>query len=268
MNSAALIADGYHARTDGLTSLAVVLGALGVWLGFPLADPIVGLLITLTIFGIVWQSARAVITRSLDGVESGITDEIRHAAEHVPGIERVVDVKARWLGHKLYADVTIAVDNGKSVVEANGIGRALQNELRAHLPSLGTATIQFDTAGASPAPASDHDAHGHHHAPAPFIVKSALASGVLEIIDTVEGERMRLTVSSHAHDLQAVVEIQRPGAVVETLTLLASPNDHHALQSAEAPAEPHEFDAVLKLAAADSTDILPFRMEEPAGHHH
>src|SRR5215208_4900813 len=90
INSAALIADGYHARTDGLTSLAVVLGAAGVWLGFPLADPIIGLLITLTIFGIVWQSARAVITRALDGVEPGIIDEIQHAGEHVPGIERVV----------------------------------------------------------------------------------------------------------------------------------------------------------------------------------
>ncbi|MER9951218.1 cation diffusion facilitator family transporter, partial [Mesorhizobium sp. M0047] len=68
INSAALIADGYHARTDGFTSLAVVLGAIGVWLGFPLADPIIGLLITVAIFAIVWQSSKAVLTRMLDGV--------------------------------------------------------------------------------------------------------------------------------------------------------------------------------------------------------
>jgi cation diffusion facilitator family transporter len=148
MNSAALIADGYHARTDGLTSLAVVLGAFGVWMGFPLADPIIGLLITIAIFGIVWQSARAVITRSLDGVEPGLTDEIRHAAEHVFGIERLADVKARWIGHKLHADVTIAVDSSKSVAEANAVVLALRNELKAHLPALGTATIQFETTGA------------------------------------------------------------------------------------------------------------------------
>src|SRR5215216_7494214 len=86
INSAALIADGYHARTDGLTSLAVVVGALGVWLGFPLADPVIGLLITFAIFGIVWQSAKAVLTRMLDGVEPGTTEEIRHAAAHVPAI--------------------------------------------------------------------------------------------------------------------------------------------------------------------------------------
>ena len=118
MNSAALIADGYHARTDGLTSLAVVLGALGVWLGFPLADPIIGLLITIAIFGIVWQSAKAVITRTLDGVDPGVTTEIRHAAEHVPGIAEIVDIKARWIGHKLAAELTIAVDKNLPMAEA------------------------------------------------------------------------------------------------------------------------------------------------------
>ena len=91
INSAALIADGYHARTDGLTSLAVVIGAVGVWLGFPLADPIIGLLITLAIFGIVWQSAKAVLTRMLDGIDPHIIDEIRHAAEpRLEGIELAV----------------------------------------------------------------------------------------------------------------------------------------------------------------------------------
>jgi len=106
INSAALIADGYHARTDGLTSLAVVIGALGVWLGYPIADPIIGLLIAAAIFVIVWQSARSVLTRMLDGVEPGIVDEIRHAAKHVLGIDQVMDAKARWVGHKLHADVT------------------------------------------------------------------------------------------------------------------------------------------------------------------
>jgi divalent metal cation (Fe/Co/Zn/Cd) transporter len=61
-----LIADGHHARTDGLTSLAVVAGALCVWAGLPLADPIVGLFITIAIFGIVWQSARTLAGRSGD----------------------------------------------------------------------------------------------------------------------------------------------------------------------------------------------------------
>ncbi|MGO6725065.1 cation diffusion facilitator family transporter [Rhizobium ruizarguesonis] len=265
MNSAALIADGYHARTDGLTSLAVVAGAVGVWFGFPLADPIIGLLITIAIFGIVWQSARAIITRSLDGVEPGITDEIRHAAEHVAGIGSLTDVKARWIGHQLHADVTISVSGDKPVADAKVIVATVRNELHAHLPALGTATIQIAEAAAE-APTS-HRGQGHHHAPAAFTVSSRLATGFLEIVDTPEGERMRLSISKHARGLEAVVEIARDG-VVERLPLLPSPADHHALISNVAPAEPHEFDAVLKLMAGVEVDDLPFRMEEPEGHHH
>ncbi|NLS18579.1 cation transporter [Rhizobium sp. P40RR-XXII] len=268
MNSAALIADGYHARTDGMTSLAVVVGALGVWFGFPLADPIIGLLITLAIFGIVWQSAHAVVTRSLDGIEPGIADEIRHAADHVQGIDGVIEVRARWLGHKLHADVVVAVDPSKTISEANLIAAALRRRLQGHLPSLGNATVQFGDQGAAATASASHDhGHGHHHAPAPFTVSSRLATGLLEIIDTADGERMLLSLSKHAKGLEAVVEITRQDGV-ERLPLLPSPTDHHALVSALAPEEPHEFDAMLKLTAGVEIDDLPFRMEEPEGHHH
>jgi len=158
INSAALVADGYHARTDGLTSLAVVAGAIGVWLGFPLADPIVGLIITIAIFGIVWQSARSVLTRMLDGVEPGTVGEIQHAAEHVVGIRRVLDVKARWLGHQLHADVAILVDNKLSVADAERIGESLKHELFAHLPPLSVANVRLH--GSAPAGAATQP-HAH-----------------------------------------------------------------------------------------------------------
>jgi cation diffusion facilitator family transporter len=265
MNSAALIADGYHARTDGLTSLAVVLGAAGVWAGFPMTDPLIGLLITIAIFGIVWQSAKAVITRSLDGVSPSVVEEIRHAAAHVPGVRRLVEVKARWLGHKLNADLTIAVDGTLTVVEANRIAVALQNELHEHLPPLNRAIVQFDATGAMTA---ETGAQAHHHAPEPFKVASPLARGFLEIVDTPDGERMRLTVSEHVAALEAVVSIHRPCGAVERLPLTAAANDHHVFQSAKAPSEPHEFDAELELTGGERQETLPFRMKEPEGHHH
>jgi cation diffusion facilitator family transporter len=147
ISSAALIADGYHARTDGLTSLAVVAGAIGVWLGFPLADPIVGLLITIAIFGIVWQSARSVLTRMLDGVEPGVIDEIHRAAEHIAAI-KIVEAKARWIGHKLHADVAIAVDESLPLSAASKIAASLESELFEHMPALATANIRFASASA------------------------------------------------------------------------------------------------------------------------
>jgi cation diffusion facilitator family transporter len=100
INSAALVADGYHARVDGLTSLGVLLSAVGVWLGYPLADPIMGLLITVAIMPIVWESAKAVLGRLLDGVDPEVIDEITHAINHTQGVRDVTEVRLRWSGHR------------------------------------------------------------------------------------------------------------------------------------------------------------------------
>ena len=260
IESAALVADGYHARTDGLTSLAVVLGAAAVWFGFTLADPIIGLLITVAILGIVWQSARTVLTRMLDGVEPEVLAEIEHAAAHVSGIERVADVKARWLGHRLHADVTIGVDEDILFAVANQISAALQVELFDHLPALASANVQV-------ASAADRSDASRHHTPAAFRVVSNLADGLLEIADTPAGERMVLRVARHAAGLRARVAIQRD-ARIEEIELTPSHGNHHRLESRAAPAEPHEFAATLLLSAGDAKEELPFDMSEPTGHHY
>ena len=161
IDSAALIADGYHARVDGITSLAVVLGAIGVWLGFPLADPIVGMIITIMIFGIVWQSAKAVFTRMLDGTEPDVPGEIRHAAEHVPGVLSINHINPRWLGHRLAVEMDVGVDGAATVRDADEITSALERELLGHLPALGRTSIRVRP-HQEEAPSSDHD-HGHDH---------------------------------------------------------------------------------------------------------
>lgn len=265
INSAALIADGYHARTDGFTSLAVVLGAIGVWAGFPLADPIIGLLITATIFVIVWQSARAVLTRMLDGVEPEILAEIDHAAEHVAGIDRVHAVQARWLGHRLHAELSVQIDPALPLSRAQEIVAAMRAELFAHLPVLSQISIRIEPLGGMGSPPDSHA--GHHHAPDPFDFTHELASGRVEIVDTPDGERMRLTLYSHLEGLTARVLIDRPEGP-EVLDLAADHDDHHRLTSRVAPAEPHEFDARLVLAAGGRQSELPFHMAEPEGHHH
>jgi cation diffusion facilitator family transporter len=144
IGSAALVADGYHARTDGWTSLAVLSGAVGVWLGYPLADPIVGLLIAAAILVIVWQSGKAIFTRLLDGVEPETIEEIRHAASEVPGVEDVSEVRARWLGHRLHAEANIAVDPDLSVAEGHAIAREVNHQLLHHLSYLSGAVIHVD----------------------------------------------------------------------------------------------------------------------------
>jgi cation diffusion facilitator family transporter len=144
IGSAALVADGYHARTDGWTSLAVVVGAAGVWLGYPLADPIVGLLIAAAILMIVWQSGKTVFTRLLDGVEPSVIEEIRHAADHVPGVDDVAEVRARWLGHRLRAEVNVAVDPELSVAQGHALAREVNHRLLHELRYLDMAVVHVD----------------------------------------------------------------------------------------------------------------------------
>lgn len=144
IDSAALVADGYHARTDGWTSLAVLFGAVGVWLGFPLVDPIIGLLITLAILRIVWQSAALVFTRLLDGVDPKVIEKIQHTVGHVAGIDEVKEVRARWSGHRLYADVMVTVDPMLNVADVRYITNEIRHQLGHALPALQNVVIQFN----------------------------------------------------------------------------------------------------------------------------
>jgi cation diffusion facilitator family transporter len=149
IGSAALVADGQHARVDGLTSLAVLFGAIGVWLGYPIADPLIGFLITLAILRIVWQSGGAIFSRLLDGVDPEVVDEIEHTLSHVPGVHDVGEVRVRWLGHRLHAEANIAVDSSLSVAAGHTIATAARHELLHHLNYLSNAVIHVDPSDAS-----------------------------------------------------------------------------------------------------------------------
>jgi cation diffusion facilitator family transporter len=149
IGSAALVADGHHARVDGLTSLAVLFGAVGVWLGYPLADPIVGLLITIAILRIVWESGKSIFTRMLDGVDPEIVDEIRHAVNHSRGVEGVSEVRVRWIGHRLQAELNVAVSPELSVENGHEIAKEVRHRLLHELRYLSNATIHVDPANAS-----------------------------------------------------------------------------------------------------------------------
>lgn len=141
IGSAALVADGYHARVDGWTSLAVLFGALGVWLGYPLADPVIGLIITAAILVIVWQAGKQIFVRMLDGVDPGIIDEIEKTAINVEGVAEVSDVKARWIGHNLHAQFSIGVKSALSVRDVEEIAGEISHRLRSSVSHLSDAAI-------------------------------------------------------------------------------------------------------------------------------
>lgn len=141
IGSAARIADGLHARTDGFTSLAVLCSAGGVALGFPLADPIVGLLITAAILAVLRTAARDVFRRLLDGVDPAMVDAAEQALAARPGVQAVRSVRMRWIGHRLHADAELDVDPALDLAQAHRIAHDAEHELTHTVPKLTTALI-------------------------------------------------------------------------------------------------------------------------------
>lgn len=141
IGSAALVADGLHARTDGFTSLAVLLGAGGVALGFPLADPIVGLIITVAILGVLRSAARDIFRRLMDGVDPGLVDLAEAALAAEPGVTGVRSVRMRWIGHRLHAEAELDIDPAVALADAHRIAHEAEHTLTHAVPKLSSALV-------------------------------------------------------------------------------------------------------------------------------
>ncbi|AVZ77800.1 cation diffusion facilitator family transporter [Streptomyces lunaelactis] len=142
IGSAALVADGLHARTDGFTSLAVLLGAGGASLGWRWADPLVGLAIAGAIVLVLRGAAREIWHRLMDAVDPALVDEAEHALSHVEGVRAVGDVRMRWLGHGLRAETSIVVDPALTLVQAHAVALAAEHALLHAVRRLTAATVQ------------------------------------------------------------------------------------------------------------------------------
>jgi cation diffusion facilitator family transporter len=160
IGSAALVADGLHARTDGFTSLAVVLSAFGAWLGFPIADPVIGLLITVAILFVLRDAAREVYRRLMDAVDPDLVDQAEQVIRSSPGVVEVTDVRLRWLGHSLRAEARIAVDSSMSLVDAHHLSHQVEHDLLHGVRRLAAATIHAEPL--APQSAEAHALVSHH----------------------------------------------------------------------------------------------------------
>ena len=141
IGSAALVADGLHARVDGLTSLAVALAAVLVWLGWERADPVVGLVVSIAIFAILRTAARDIYRRIMDAVDPELVQRIENLAGAVPGVNRVTGCQVRWMGHRLRADIAIAVDGQLTVSEGHAISHEVAHALRRQVRHLDTVFV-------------------------------------------------------------------------------------------------------------------------------
>ena|SRR5437764_1761114 len=160
IGSASLVADGLHARTDGMTSLAVLAGAIGVAAGFRLADPIAGLVITAAIVFVGRDAARDVFRRLMDAVEPELVDRCASALGAVPGVRGVGDLRLRWIGHALWAEAEVTVSGELTVSQGHEIAEQARHALLHEVPRLTSALVHVDPADSH---GIDHHAEVAHH---------------------------------------------------------------------------------------------------------
>jgi cation diffusion facilitator family transporter len=160
IGSAALVADGLHARTDGFTSLAVLAGAGGVALGVPAADPVVGLVITVAIVAVLRDTAHEVYRRLMDAVEPDLVATAETSIRATAGVEDVDELRLRWIGHALRAEVEVVVDSGLSLLDAHRVAHDAEHRLLHDVPRLSAALVH-----AHPRPEAAREAHAlvEHH---------------------------------------------------------------------------------------------------------
>lgn len=168
IGSAALVADGQHARIDGLTSLAVLVAAGGVWLGIPILDPIIGMLIGIAILFITWDATKTIWYRLMDAIEPEIYDQalavVQEQASHHDGLEEIRRLRLRWMGHRLHADLHVAVQPGLTAAQGHDLAEQVRIGLFEAMPLLAEAVVHVEPWSADP---DDYHRATLHREPVP-----------------------------------------------------------------------------------------------------
>lgn len=148
IGSAALVADGLHARTDGFASLSVVLSAAGLALGWRWADPVIGIVIAVAIVGVLRSVVIQVGARLLDAVSPDLVEGARRAVAEIDEVVAVDSLRIRWVGHSLLADVDVTVPAHLSLVQGHDVAHHAEEHLLEALPRLTSAVVHISPAGA------------------------------------------------------------------------------------------------------------------------
>jgi cation diffusion facilitator family transporter len=162
IGSAALIAEGQHARADGLTSIAVVIGVIGVWLGFPQADAIIGFFIAAAILWILVSSLRTTTRRLMDGVDDGVIDKLTEVIASTPGVLGVGRVRARWSGHRMEVDANVAVDSRLTVLESHALAEEIEHTVLHSVAHVENVVVHLNPVVDGVEPPEIHELTQHH----------------------------------------------------------------------------------------------------------
>ena len=158
IGSEALITDGRHARSDALTSLAVVVAGIGAAFGAAWVDPIAGLVVAVPMLVLLVKSARRILRRLSDGIEPEVVDEAATTIAAVHGVDQVEALRVRWHGHQLRIAASVSVDPNLTVRQGHDIAHDVEHALLHQFTTPIAVTIHIE-----PHEHPDrHDSIAHH----------------------------------------------------------------------------------------------------------
>lgn len=169
IGSAAMVADGLHARTDGLTSLAVLFAAGGTWIGLPILDPIIGILIGIAILFITKDAIVTMWYRLMDAIDPPYIDRAEAVIARQKDVKKLRRIRMRWVGHRLHAEIIIAVEPRLTTAESHEIAEKLRHDMFHEFPTMSDVMVHVD-----PWSEQEEDYHEHtkSHDPVPELLAS------------------------------------------------------------------------------------------------
>lgn len=132
--SQALEADALHFSSDILSSAVVLVGLLGVWLGFPKADAVAAIGVALFVVRVGYDLGKRTIDVLMDAAPEGLTERVADIVCGIEGVARVESVRARPAGSEIFVEVLVRVSRTMPLDRAQDVCDAVAATIRRHIP--------------------------------------------------------------------------------------------------------------------------------------
>ncbi len=147
INSAALMADAWHHRSDALSSIGSLIGIAAARLGFPICDPLAGLIICLFILKAAYKIFMDAVSKLTDkACSSDLQDRMRKTAMEVEGVEGVDLLNTRQFGSRIYVDIELSAEGDLSLTDSHEIAVQVHDLLEKTYPEIKHCMVHMNPA--------------------------------------------------------------------------------------------------------------------------
>jgi len=143
LRSEVLGADAKHTRSDVWTTIAVLVALAGVWLGYPVLDPIAGLVVSGFILYACWQIAREASGVLADEIVLA-EDDIRSVVDSVPGVIGCEKIRTRGPADNVFVDLHVWIDGRTPLAQAHALSHVVKDRLMARFPEVVDVVIHIE----------------------------------------------------------------------------------------------------------------------------